>query len=182
MKKNEATNDAYTSWVSKGYEHFSTLGPKQISVRRIAGELKLPRTSFYYYFESQTDYLKDLKIRHRELVSDFFDELKDREIKSCTEFFRVLEHHPLVFSFQRQLFKNREDPSFNSLFLKIYNEVFDLVIFKQLKENSSEELLRKKMLLAVEVWFSRLQIEDCSLKSRFRNLQNITTTMDLDFR
>lgn len=181
MKRIEVSNDAYTSWVSKGYEHFSEFGPTQMSIRKISKEIKLPRTSFYYYFENQSEYLKELEMKHKEDVSDFFQELERREAYSCSEFFRVLEKYSLILKFQNQLFKNREEDSCNELFLKVYDELFEKILCRRIPKNHSTKSAKKVMLLSIEVWFSRLQLEKMTIKEKQGNLQEIMNTMSLVF-
>jgi AcrR family transcriptional regulator len=183
MKKKEMLKSAYDQWITKGYEHFSNVGPSQLSVRKLSVELNQPRTSFYYYFESQEEFLNELLLAHWDRVNDLLRDIQKREINSCTELFRLLENYPVALSFQNQLFKNRENEAFNNLFLKVYDALFEHVISKIIMtaydSNISKERLRDLMLFTAEVWFSRLYLCDLSVKSKMENLQEIMKTIGL---
>lgn len=183
MKKKEMLKSAYDQWITKGYEHFSNVGPSQLSVRKLSVELNQPRTSFYYYFESQEEFLNELLLAHWDRVNDLLRDIQNREINSCTELFRLLENYPVALSFQNQLFKNRENEAFNNLFLKVYDALFEHVISKIIMtaydSNISKERLRDLMLFTAEVWFSRLYLCDLSVKSKMENLQEIMKTIGL---
>lgn len=174
---------AYDQWITKGYEHFSNVGPSQLSVRKLSVELNQPRTSFYYYFESQEEFLNELLLAHWDRVNDLLRDIQKREINSCTELFRLLENYPVALSFQNQLFKNRENEAFNNLFLKVYDALFEHVISKIIMtaydSNISKERLRDLMLFTAEVWFSRLYLCDLSVNSKMENLQEIMKTIGL---
>lgn len=183
MKKEEVLKGAYDQWITKGYEHFSDLGPNQLSIRKISGDVQLPRTSFYYYFENQEEYLNELLSSHWDQVTDLFETINKRGIKTCAEFFRVLEQYPATVNFQNQLFKNREKPHYNKMFLKVYEELYDQIIYDLISQEYETELpndsLKEIMLMTSEVWFSRLFSNNISAKVKMQNLKDIMKTVSI---
>lgn len=181
MRNKELLKSAYDQWITKGYEHFSDLGPDKLSIRKISVDLNQPRTSFYYYFENQDEFLNELLIAHWDRVSDLLDIAGSSDISTCTELFKLLEDFPIALNFQNQLFKNREVEAYNQLFLKVYNALFEKVIARIVYEtydtNLSKEKLRDLMLFTAEVWFSRLYSKDNTIKSKMKNLQEIMKTL-----
>lgn len=49
-------------WIEKGYEHFGLYGPEMLSVKKIAKELSIARTSFNCHFGSKEKFIDDLFI------------------------------------------------------------------------------------------------------------------------
>lgn len=183
MKNKKGLKSAYDLWITKGYEHFSEFGPNQISIRKISVDLNQPRTSFYYYFENQDEFLNELLIAHWERVNELLDDVKNRNITTCTELFRVLENYPIALNFQNRLFKNREVEAFDKLFLKVYDALFDEVIsrivFEKYDTDISTEKVKELMLFTTEVWFSRLLSNKHSVQSKIKNLQDIMGTVSI---
>ena len=60
-------------WIEKGFEHFGLCGPDMLSIKKIANELSLARTSFNYHFKRKDDFTDDLLSFHCELHGQFIE-------------------------------------------------------------------------------------------------------------
>ena len=49
-------------WIEKGYEHFGLYGPEMLSIKKIAKELSIARTSFNYYFKGKDEFIDDFPL------------------------------------------------------------------------------------------------------------------------
>ena len=164
-------------WIEKGYEHFGLYGPEMLSIKKIAKELSIARTSFNYHFKGKDEFIDDLLSHHRELHSQFVEAGKMHCKKYVPDLHQLLLAFPDGLRFHKQLF--------NHSHISKYQEVFNKV-----REITAKEFLIRlfiayyKLPLNYEdaaqlheslehTWYSRLDINDLSLEKLVDSTEEI---------
>ncbi len=164
-------------WIEKGYEHFGLYGPEMLSIKKIAKELSIARTSFNYHFKSKDEFIDDLLSHHHELHSQFIEAGKMHCKKYIPDLHQLLLAFPDGLRFHKQLF--------NHSHISKYQEVFNKV-----REITAKEFLIRlfidyyKLPLNYEdaaqlhesleyTWYSRLDINDLSLEKLVDSTEEI---------
>jgi len=152
------------NWLETGYRHFAELGPDQLSINRLSKELGASRASFYNYFGDLNVFIDELLTMHWGIAVNFSNEGRF----SCTQLFpdlyQILAKYPIPLQFSIQLFKHRNIPAYNFIFIKSYEhsaKAFLLRLFTEeydLRKPKSE--LLKLWITVGEAWYSRLNPED----------------------
>ncbi|NQT78754.1 MAG: TetR/AcrR family transcriptional regulator [Bacteroidetes bacterium] len=151
--------------IEKGYEHFAEDGPENLSINKISKEIGYSRASFYHHFGDIDIFIHELLDMHWQIIQQF--NLTGK--KECKNFYPdlyvLLAQNPIPLKFSKQLFINRNNPIYNYLFSKAYNEsskIFVLKLFsKQFSLKNNEETFNLWVTVG-ESWYSRLDTNDLS--------------------
>lgn len=168
-------------WIEKGYEYFGLYGPDMLSIKKIANELSIARTSFNYHFKGKDEFIDDLLSFHYELHSRFIEAGKQQCKKYIPDLHQLLLGFPVGLKFHKQLF--------NNLHISKYNEVY-----KKCNEISAKEFIIKlfvdyyslplnyedaaQLHKSLEyAWYSRLDIQNLSLEKLVDSTEEIMSSL-----
>jgi len=152
-------------WLEMGYRHFAEFGPDQLSIKRIADEINVPRTTFYNYFADKEDLV-------HELLGIFIDQAemfaKEGRI-TCKQL--IPDLHILLYKyvtglkFCRQLFLNRYNPVFNLVYINVNKKSNEFIIplyIDYYNFNIPIETAEQLWDSLTDTWYSRLNPDDLS--------------------
>lgn len=164
----QISNNTKQQWIEKGYEHFALYGPENLSINQLSKEIGTSRASFYHHFGDLDNFINELLDMHWQ-ISQQFNFIGKKECKNFyPDLYVLLEQNPIPLKFSKQLFINRNKPSYNYLFVKAYNEsskIFMLKLFsKQFGLKNNEETYNLYTTVG-ESWYSRLDTTDLSAKT-----------------
>jgi len=164
-------------WLKQGYEDFAIYGPDKLSINNIAKSIGASRSNFYHYFGEMEIFIDELLARHWEVCMQYEREGKDKCKVLVPDLYRLLASYPIPLRFSLQLFRHRDIPKFNYLFLKSYQssaEAFLLELFEDHLNLQLPESEQKKLWMTLgESWYSRIDVEDLSAESLQRHAQEI---------
>ena len=153
-------------WIEKGYEHFALYGPDNLSVNKLSKEIGSARASFYHHFGDIEVFIEELLDMHWKINQQYCS-VGARECKKLfPDLYLLLEQYPIPLKFSIQLFRNRNNPSFNYLFMKTYNASAIAFILKLFSEqfglHHNNEDTYNLWLTVGESWYSRLDTNNLS--------------------
>ena len=164
-------------WIEKGYEHFGLYGPEMFSIKKIAKELSIARTSFNYHFKSKDKFIDDLLSQHCELHSQFIEAGKIHCKKYVPDLHQLLLAFPVGLKFHKQLFNHSHISKYQQVFKKC-NEISakEFVIrlfidYYKLPLNYEDASQLHESL--EDTWYSRLDINDLSLEKLVGSTEEI---------
>ena len=168
-------------WLETGYRHFAEKGPDNLSINKLSKELNSSRASFYHYFGDIDVFIDELLAMHWKIALDFTRQGKVECKKLFPDLYNILAEHPIPLKFSIQLFRHRNTPAYNFLFIKTYESSamsFVLKLFsREYKLVQSESELLKLWLTVGETWYSRLTLEDLSATTLQENAEEILNTV-----
>lgn len=169
--------DTCDIWIEKGYAHFGEYGPKDLSIKLIAEECSMARTTFNYHFSNKEEFCDELIDRHYELL-DQYCELAGLHCKTyLPDVHKLALMFPQGFKFQKQLFNYRHIPKFNKVYEdcnRIAGEKFSVQLFIDyyklpLSFDSATQLHNS----LVDTWYSRLDVNNMTLDNMVRSSEEI---------
>lgn len=181
MDNNQATNqtimDTREIWIEKGYEHFGLYGPDGLSIKLIAEENGIARTSFNYYFLNKEEFCNELIEKHYDLVNQYCDAGKLYCNKYVPDVHELILSFPNGLKFQKQLFNHRHIEKFNKVYVKC-NEMGDRQFVIQLfidyfKLPLSVKEAKQLHGALLDTWYSRLDINDLALEKLIGSTEEI---------
>lgn len=160
--------DTRDLWIEKGYEHFGLYGPDGLSIKLIAQEHNIARTSFNYYFLNKEEFCDDLIHKHYDLVNQYCEAGKLHCKKYLPDVLMLVLAFPIGLKFQKQLFNHRHNEKFNEVYIKC-NEMGDHEFALRLYIDYYDlplcvEDAAKLHGLLIDAWYSRLDIHDMVLE------------------
>jgi len=185
MRREEIQNysnmDTRELWIEKGYEHFGLYGPDGLSIKLIAEENNIARTSFNYYFLNKEEFCDELIEKHYDLVNQYCDEGKLHCKKYIPDLHMLILTFPIGLKFMKQLFNHRHNVKFNEVYMKsnqLGNRQFTLPLFidyyKLPLEVKEAALLHGSL---TDAWYSRLDINDLTLEKLISSTEEIMETI-----
>ena len=173
--------DTRDLWIEKGYEHFGLYGPDSLSIKLIAQELDIARTSFNYYFLDKEEFCDELIEKHYDLVHQFCNAGKLHCKKYLPDLHALILAFPIGLKFQKQLFNHRDIAKFNEVYMKC-NEMGDhkfalrlFMDYYKLPLADKEAALLHGSL--TDTWYSRLDINDLTLEKLIDSTEEIMQTI-----
>ena len=164
-------------WIEKGYEHFGLYGPEILSIKKIAKELSIARTSFNYHFKNKDKFIDDLLSYHCDLHSQFIEAGKMHCKKYIPDLHKLLLAFPVGLKFHKQLFNHMHIAKYQDAFIKC-NEISDkefvvrlFIDYYNLPLNDKDASQIHESL--VETWYSRLDINDLTLEKLVESTEEI---------
>lgn len=151
-------------WIGKGYEHFGLYGPENISIKQMAEETDLSRTSFNYYFKNKDEFINELLLFHIDINTKFCATAKQHCKSYLPDIHEIVLMYPLGFRFHKQLFNFRKISKFNDTFINVNNIsarefVVQLFIdYYKLPMDFEDACELHEVLLSS--WYSRLDFND----------------------
>lgn len=168
-------------WLEAGYRHFAELGPELLSINKLSKELNSSRASFYHYFGDLDVFIDELLAMHWKIVLDFNQQGKSKCKQLFPDLYSQLAKYPVPLKFNIQLFRHRNSPAYNFLFIKTYEssaKEFILKLFcKEYNLIQPESELFNLWLTVGETWYSRLDMEDLSASTMQRHAEEIMDTV-----
>jgi len=173
--------DTRELWIEKGYEHFGLYGPDGLSIKLIAEENDIARTSFNYYFLDKEEFCDELIEKHYDLVNQFCDAGELHCKKYVPDLHMLLLTFPIGLKFMKQLFNHRHNVKFNKVYMKS-NQMGDhkfilrlfIDYFKLPLSVKEAELLHDSL---TDTWYSRLDINDLTLEKLIGSTEEIMETI-----
>ena len=173
--------DTRDIWIEKGYEHFGLYGPERLSIKLIAQEHDIARTSFNYYFSNKEEFCDELIEKHYDLVHQFCDTGKLHCKKYLPDLHALILAFPDGLKFMKQLFNHRHNDKYNDAFVKC-NEVverkFALRLFMDYyKLPLAVQEAAQLHASLTDTWYSRLDIDDLKLEKSTSAVEEIMQTI-----
>ena len=173
--------DTRELWIEKGYEHFGLYGPDWLSIRLIAEELEIARTSFNYYFLNKDEFCDELIEKHYNLVIQYCDAGKLHCKKYVPDLHMLILTFPIGLKFMKQLFNHRHIVKYNEVFMKT-NQMGDQQFALRLFIDYFKLPLAFKEAgllhgLLTDAWYSRLDINDMTLEKLIGSTEEIMKTI-----
>lgn len=159
--------DTREIWIEKGYEHFGLYGPDDLSIKKIADECGIARTSFNYYFSKKEEFCNELLEKHYDMVDQYIE----AAVLHCKKYFdqhELLLMFPSGFKFHKQLFNNRHHDKYDQIYIKcnekcarkftlrLFIDYYKLPLSLEEADPIHEALL--------DTWYSRLNVNDLTLE------------------
>lgn len=165
------------NWLETGYRHFALLGPDNLSINKISKELNASRASFYNYFGDMDMFIEQLLTMHWNIAIKFNNEAKKHCRQLFPDLYQALAKHPIPLQFNIQLFKHRHIPTFNFIFIKLYEHSAKAFLLKLFAEEYDmghpQSELFKLWFTVGEAWYSRLNPNDLSASTLERHAHDI---------
>ena len=164
-------------WLETGYRHFAEYGPEKLSINKLSKELNSSRASFYHFFGDIDVFIDELLAMHWQIVLDYNRKGQDECLQLFPDLYILLAKYNIPLKFNTQLFRHRNIPAYNFLFIKGYEssaKAFTLQLFAEeynLKQPESEML--KLWLTVGEAWYSRLDLKDLSASTMQKHAEEI---------
>lgn len=173
--------ETYNLWIEKGYEHFGLYGPDHLSIKRIAEELYIARTSFNYHFKDKDEFIDELIRHHYDLHKQFCETGKRHCKKYLPDIHQLVLVFPEGFKFHKQLFNHKQIDKYSKVFntcneisanefvIQLFINYYSLPLtFKDASE------LHESLL---ETWYSRLDTNDMTLEKLVRSTEEIMSAL-----
>ncbi|MFD1314055.1 TetR/AcrR family transcriptional regulator [Namhaeicola litoreus] len=164
--------DTLNFWIEKGYEHFGLFGPEKLSIKRIAEDNAVSRTTFHYYFKSQEEFIDELLRYHCDLHKVFCEYGKANCKNYIPDLHEMIVHFSLGFKFHKQLFNHQNIQKYREVFQncnKISGREFVVQMFinhYNLPLTFEDACSLHESL--TETWYSRLDLENMELSHLIR--------------
>lgn len=161
--------DTYDLWIEKGYEHFANYGPKDLSIKLIAEECSMTRTTFHYHFLNKEEFIEELLDIHLELLNQYCALGKLNCNKFLPDIHELGMSFPNGIKFQKQLFNFRHIKKFDVIYQRcnrIAAESFivqHFIAFYDLPLSFKPASVLYHAL--VDTWYSRLDITNMALEN-----------------
>jgi AcrR family transcriptional regulator len=160
--------DGKDKWLETGYRHFAEFGPDQLSIKRIASEMDVSRSTFYNHFADKENLIEALLEKHMMLTESFKDGVRERCKVYSPDLFVLLAQYPESIKFHRQLFLNRHNPVCNMVFTSIQEKINQVTVplFKAFYEfnvhyHTAEDLYNS----LVDSWYAKMDTDDLTAGS-----------------
>jgi len=173
--------DTRELWIEKGYEHFALYGPDKLSIKLIAQEHDIARTSFNYYFLNKEEFCDELIEKHYDLVNQYCDAGELHCKKYVPDLHMLILTFPIGLKFMKQLFNHRHNVKFNEVYSRC-NQICDnkfvlrlFIDYYKLPLSVNEAALLHGSL--TDTWYSRLDIYDLTLEKLISSTEEIMQTI-----
>ena len=161
------TNKSKDKWIQAGYFLFAEVGPKNISIKRLAEIADLPRTNFYYHFKDNDELIDEIIILHMAVAEEYLLVIKD-DLKSFLPDLHIISvRYPLGLKFVKQLFLNREIKKYNDLYNKLNKIPISVIVPKMLsyyKLDVDYKIAQELWITVLDTWYSRLDVNNMNLE------------------
>jgi|GEM_PF-1466334 len=181
MMSSSTKKNAKQDWLELGYKQFAEVGPDQLSIKRLSKEMGASRASFYNYFGDVDVFIDELLTMHWKIVVNFSIEGQTYCKQLFPDLYIRLAKHPIPLQFNIQLFRHRNVPAYNLIFINSYEhsaKAFLLKLFaKEFNLNKPQSELFKLWFMVGEAWYSRLNPEDLSAATMEKHAREILDTV-----
>lgn len=172
-----------TKWIQAGYFLFAEVGPKNISIKRLAKIADLPRTNFYYHFKDNDELIDEIIKLHIAVAEEYLMVIKD-ELKCFLPDLHIISvRYPIGLKFVKQLFLNRQIKKYNVLYIKLNKMPIPIIIPKMLKHYNLKidyHIAENLWVTVLDTWFSQLDVDNISLENLSQSTDRIMKTV-IDF-
>lgn len=163
------------AWIETGYQQFAKDGPEKLTIKDIAHDAGVSRTSFYHFFTDLPDFIDHLLERHREIAGQYFVEQKKCKTYD-PDLFRLAESYRTSICFHQQLLLHKENPIYY-LTYQVLNKVSNEIIYPlwaDYFDYQGNSLVGKEIhLMLLDVWYLKIRPEDISYDSLLNNAREI---------
>ena len=173
--------DTRDIWIEKGYEHFGLYGPDKLSIKLIAEEHDIARTSFNYYFSNKKEFISELIEKHYDLVNQYCDASELHCKKYIPDLYMLILTFPTGLKFMKQLFNHRHNPKFNAVYVKCNEMSEHRFILRLFIDYYKLPLAVKEAALLhgsmTDAWYSRLDINDLTIEKLTSSTEELMQTI-----
>lgn len=173
--------ESYNVWLHSAYKLFAENGPENFSVKEVASQCGLPRTNFYYHFDSKDELLdKTIELHFQSTTEIFNAELSKRLNVFIPDLYVVLHEFKLGLQFAKTLFKHRDIPKYNTAYIKGVALSADIIVpkFKEFFSiNLPDEQAKELWYMICEAWYSRLNFNKYSVEYLIDSCYEIVSTI-----
>jgi AcrR family transcriptional regulator len=184
MHLNQKSNKE--KWLEEGYRQFAESGPENLSINKLSKSVGSSRASFYHYFGDMEVFIGELLTMHLKIANDFDRSGMARCKRLFPDVYNLLAESPVPLKFNIQLFRHRDNPSYNYLFVKTYQASANVFVLKLFAEHLGLEHTQKDIytlwLTLGEAWYSRLDPQDLSAGTLQRHAKEILQSISAFIR
>ncbi|MCU4175331.1 TetR/AcrR family transcriptional regulator [Carboxylicivirga sp. N1Y90] len=161
------TPETYSIWLEAAYCLFAEKGPENFSIKEVAKKCGLPRTNFYYYFDSKDDLLDKIIDLHFQSTAEIFNvELSKSLNVFIPDLYEQIYAFKLGIQFAKNLFKHRDISRYNEAHIKGVALSADLIIPKfkaYFNINLPDDQVKQLWFTLTDTWYSRLSFNNYSV-------------------
>jgi len=174
-------NDKKSKWLHEGYKQFAELGPDNLSVNHLSKALGVSRASFYHFFGDIDIFIDELCAIHWDISEEYCSSGKTQITQLFPDFYDFLSQYKIPLQFSLQLFRHRDNPTFNFLYLRTYESAANAFLLKLFAKECGlsqpkQELLQLWITVG-EAWYSRLDPNDLSAATLQKHSKEILRTV-----
>jgi AcrR family transcriptional regulator len=162
-------------WIKTGYRHFANFGPQELSIKSIAQDAGVSRTTFYHFFADMDDYIGQLLEYHQEVAEEHFMRLRLCKTYEPDVFKVVIDFREEIF-FHRQLLLHKENPIFFQTYQMLNqrsNEIIYPLWAEYFQYNGDEARGKEIHLMLLDLWYLEMNENDFTYEDFLRNSQEI---------
>jgi AcrR family transcriptional regulator len=160
-------SESYGKWIEAAYIYFATEGPDKISVMELSKQCGLPRTNFYYYFENKEELIDKVIEFHFKTTTEIFNlELENKLHCFIPDLYVIIYKFKIGIQFSKQLFLNREYPTYNKAYKQSVALSSGLIVPKFMeffKIDLPFEVAKALWTTLTDSWYSRLNFDNYSV-------------------
>lgn len=175
------SSESYKKWLETAYALFAEEGPENLSIKALAKQCGLPRTNFYYYFESKEELIDKIIELHFQSTTEIFNaELEKRFHTFIPDLYVVMSDFKLGVQFAKQLFLNRKYPAYNKAYKKGIALSADLIVPKFtafFKIDLPHESAKLLWYTLTDAWFSRFNFDDYTVDALCASCYDVMDTV-----
>lgn len=173
--------ESYNIWLENAYCLFAEEGPHNLTIQSLAKKCGLPRTNFYYYFDSKEDLLNKVIDLHFNATTELFNaELLTRFYSFIPDLYLILYDFKQGLQFAKNLFKHRDIPQFNEAYKKGIALSADLIVPKfttYFDIDLSHKQAKEFWYSVTDTWYSRLNFNNFSVDYLIALCHEVMNTM-----
>ena len=162
-------SESYNRWLEAAYLCFAEEGPKNLSITTLAKKCGQPRTNFYYYFDNKEELIDKVIELHFKTTTEIFNlELENRLHSFIPDLYVIIYDFKLGIQFTKQLFLNRENPTYNKAYKQSVAVSSDLIVPKFMaffKIDLPFEEVKSLWFTLTDTWYSRADFENFTVDS-----------------
>ena len=162
-------SESYNRWIEAAYLYFAEQGPLNFSIKALAKQCELPRTNFYYYFENKEELIDKVIEFHFKTTTEIFNlELENRLHSFIPDLYVIIYESKLGMQFTKQLFLNRENPTYNKAYKQSVALSSDLIVPEFMdffKIYLPMEIGKPLWYTLTDSWYSRVNFDNYSVDS-----------------
>lgn len=167
-------------WLETSFRHFAEYGPENLSIKRIADEINVPRTTFYHYFADKENLIEELLDRFMNNAEVFVIEGQNYCKQLLPDLHILLHRYATSLKFCRQLFLHRYNPVFNLVYTTANKKTNTFIVplfIDYYNFNTPYQTAEQLWESLTDTWYSRLDPNDLSPASMQQLSEEIMQTI-----
>lgn len=163
------TIDIKTSqkWIDAAYLEFAINGP-EFSIKELAKKTMVPRSTFYYYFDSKESLIQELLNQHRLFIETYLLEMKSCVKAIIPDLYELMFRYKEGVLFHHKLLKYGHIEAFYALYKDANDRSLNIILpfIKVLfKPDVPDSDIIKFYHTLTDAWYSRLDTKNMNVES-----------------